>query len=254
MEILKDVLSTFFYVLLLDQVVFKYTSTEITGENPHLVDHLSGLDSFFLAFYHVQIFGIKYIIFYRFGGIFAKLNGHTPPGTPKCTQMTLTFTDMWRTFDQGLYKILQKNIYFPMGGSRRGIPMQLLSSFFCFLFVAFWHGGNRTNFIVWGLLNWLGVIIESIGRILRRRLETKEFMRHNKRVSSFFLTITGFPLIFSNLVFLIDIESTKILLKNIFRGWKDSFPVFGVIFLAGHMIFEIEEIRNKKPREKKKIY
>ena len=46
MEILKDVLSTFFYVLLLDQVVFKYTSTEITGENPHLVDHLSGLDSF----------------------------------------------------------------------------------------------------------------------------------------------------------------------------------------------------------------
>ncbi|XP_066920255.1 protein-cysteine N-palmitoyltransferase HHAT-like [Clytia hemisphaerica] len=178
-EVLKDAFTCVVYTFFMDQVIFKYTSTTITKKYPGFLHDLSGFDSMLLASYHVQIFCVIYVIFYRFGGLFTKLDGHVPPGTPKCAHMMLTFTNMWRTFDQGLYKILQKNIYFPMGGSRRGLPMQLLSSFFCFVFVAYWHGGQRANHIVWGLLNWLGIIIEAIGRFVMQRYASKDFMRNN---------------------------------------------------------------------------
>ncbi|XP_066928185.1 protein-cysteine N-palmitoyltransferase HHAT-like [Clytia hemisphaerica] len=247
MEILKDISTSLLYVLIMDQVVFKYTSTALTHLYSGLfLYQLGSFDSMCLAFYHVQIFCIKYTIFYRFVGIFAKLDGHIPPGTPKCAQMTLTFTDMWRTFDQGLYKILQKNIYFPIGGSRRGVPVQILSSFLCFLFVAFWHGGTQRNHLLWGLLNWFGVIMESIGRILMRRFATEDFIKRNKILSAACLSVSGIARVFANLVYLINIKPTEILFTNVFKSWKGIFSVFGVAFLGADMALDLEEILSAK--------
>ena len=146
------------------ELFMKYVYTPKVIHQTDLLPKQTGLEALLIAWVHVQLFCIKYIIFFRFSGLFAKIDGYAPPGAPKCVSMTSTFVDMWRTFDRGLYRFLQHCIYYPMGGSRKGLVRQLMASFLCFGFVAFWHGATELLFL-WGVVNWIGVVIESLAMI-----------------------------------------------------------------------------------------
>lgn len=57
-------------------------------------------------------------------------------------------------------------IYVPMGGSQSSLLGMLFSTALTFAFVNYWHGG-QSYLWYWGVLNWLGVIVENgIKRIL----------------------------------------------------------------------------------------
>lgn len=57
-------------------------------------------------------------------------------------------------------------IYVPMGGSQSSLPGMLFSTALTFAFVSYWHGG-QSYLWYWGVLNWLGVIVENgVKRIL----------------------------------------------------------------------------------------
>ena len=71
-------------------------------------------------------------------------------------------------------------IYFPLGGSRRGVRMQLVASFSTFCFIWSWHGGYKSQ-LWWFIPNWVGIVAETIGgRMLQiPAIKNKEVIRKN---------------------------------------------------------------------------
>lgn len=65
--------------------------------------------------------------------------------------------DFWKRWHMTLSGFLQKYIYFPLGGSRKGKGRTYVNTMATFLVSGLWHGANWT-FVFWGFLHGLGVI------------------------------------------------------------------------------------------------
>ena len=55
-----------------------------------------------------QFFHMKYTVFYGMPGVFMTEDGIDAPTPPKCIGRIHLYSDMWRYFDNGLYKFLRK--------------------------------------------------------------------------------------------------------------------------------------------------
>ncbi|XP_078581231.1 protein-cysteine N-palmitoyltransferase HHAT-like [Branchiostoma floridae x Branchiostoma japonicum] len=120
-----------------------------------------------IGFLQCQCFQLKYTVLYGVAGTFARADGIVTPGTPKVIAVIYAFGDMWKNFDKGLHKWMLRHVYIPLGGSRRGLPRQVLSSFAPFLVLAV-RGGGDLSIIVWAGANWLGVVLETLARTAAR--------------------------------------------------------------------------------------
>ena len=78
--------------------------------------------------------------------------------------------DFWKRWHMSLTGFLTKYIYFPLGGSRKGIQRTYFNILVVFTISGIWHGSNWT-FVLWGL-------IHGILQIIERTLE-KSFSRIN---------------------------------------------------------------------------
>lgn len=80
---------------------------------------------------------------------------------------SLSVRELWRRWHISLTSWFQNYVYFPLGGSRRGLALTCRNLLVIFLLTGIWHGANYT-FLVWGLLNALILIIERLflGRLL----------------------------------------------------------------------------------------
>lgn len=65
--------------------------------------------------------------------------------------------DFWKRWHMTLSGFLQKYVYFPLGGSRKGRGRTYVNTMATFLVSGLWHGANWT-FVFWGFLHGLGVI------------------------------------------------------------------------------------------------
>lgn len=87
----------------------------------------------------------------------------------------LYYSDFFFSFSESSMKAIitlliclftYRYIYVPMGGSQSSLPGMLFSTALTFAFVSYWHGG-QSYLWYWGVLNWLGVIVENgVKRIL----------------------------------------------------------------------------------------
>ena len=75
-------------------------------------------------------------------------------------------SEFWRRWHITLSEWIRDYLYFPLGGSRVGVPRFCLNILICFLFSGLWHGAGL-NFLVWGLLHAVFRIVERI--IFRRK-------------------------------------------------------------------------------------
>lgn len=66
----------------------------------------------------------------------------------------LSIRDFWKRWHLSLTKFLTTYVYFPLGGSKRGVGRTYLNILIVFLVSGIWHGSNWT-FIIWGLLHGL---------------------------------------------------------------------------------------------------
>ncbi|KAI8499810.1 hypothetical protein Bbelb_221270 [Branchiostoma belcheri] len=160
-----------------------------------------------LIYAHIQFFHVKYVVLFGLGSTLARLDGISPPPQPKCVATVYQFTDMWRSFDPGLYKWLVRYIYWPLGGSRSGLLRQIVASVATFVFVYFWHGASH-NLFIWAALQFFGVLLETLTRRFMRlpairAWELKHLSaRSSRRLRTLLNTWPLEALAISNLVFL----------------------------------------------------
>ena len=73
----------------------------------------------------------------------------------------LDMDDFWKRWHITLTRFLRTNVYFPLGGNRKGTVRKYVNIFIVFLLSGIWHGANWT-FILWGVLNGLAVIVAKL--------------------------------------------------------------------------------------------
>ena len=77
-------------------------------------------------------------------------------------------TEFWRRWHMSLGAWFRDYVYIPLGGNRRGLPIQLRNIAVVWLLTGFWHGASW-NFVLWGLYYGALLVLEKL--VLLRWLE-----------------------------------------------------------------------------------
>lgn len=72
-----------------------------------------------------------------------------------------SITEFWNRWHMTLSGFLQKYVYFPLGGSRKGMVRSIVNILLVFLVSGIWHGAAWT-FIVWGMLHGTARVLHKV--------------------------------------------------------------------------------------------
>ncbi|XP_077296557.1 protein-cysteine N-palmitoyltransferase Rasp [Arctopsyche grandis] len=134
-------------------------------------------------------FYFKYLITYGFTGSLTAFDDIAPETPPRCILRVHLYSQMWKYFDVGLHKFLLRYIYKPIlsqldeedvnkKDSVFLLAVKCLASLLCFIFVFLWHGLQYFIFL-WSMLNYLGIVLESIAKTIS---ETKTCKRLTSKI------------------------------------------------------------------------
>ena len=105
------------YALLLLRYLLYYALTEVflsllyvsaLGLNHEIVQKLDMWTLTGLSYSHGQLLHLKYVFFYGISIPIVMTDGIGPRNHPKCIGRIHLYSDMWRHFDEGLYKFMHK--------------------------------------------------------------------------------------------------------------------------------------------------
>ncbi|CAL7943269.1 unnamed protein product [Xylocopa violacea] len=145
--------------------------------HPEGVQDLNPWALYGLGYCMGQFFLIKYVVVYGLNRTLCAIDNVKAPPQPKCVARVHLYSDMWKYFDQGLYKFLVRYIYIPLLKSNFN---KIIASFLCFAFVFVWHG-MQMNIFIWAFLNFIGLNIESLIKSLEK---SKYYLNVQKRYIS----------------------------------------------------------------------
>ena len=81
----------------------------------------------------------------------------------------VNIAEFWRRWHMSLTRFLREYVYFPLGGNRRGLAIQLRNVLFTFLLSGLWHGAGWT-FVLWGGLHGCYLAVFVLWERLKHRL------------------------------------------------------------------------------------
>ena len=99
--------------------------------------------------------------------------------------------ETWRRWHITLGSFLRRYVYIPLGGSRDGKVKKMRNTMLMFLFSGIWHGANWT-YILWGVINGIGVCIEDIVKRPAEKRKWAEWLGWFYTFGFFLLTVTIF--------------------------------------------------------------
>ncbi len=94
---------------------------------------------------------------------------------------SISIADFWRRWHITLGDWLRNYLYFPLGGSRRGLVRTCLNLMIIMLIAGVWHG-DRWGFMVWGAIHGLALIVHRLSVSLSER---------SKLIGAFWATLPG---------------------------------------------------------------
>jgi alginate O-acetyltransferase complex protein AlgI len=86
--------------------------------------------------------------------------------------------DFWRRWHMTLGDWLRNYLYFPLGGSRKGLDRTCWNLFIVMLIAGIWHGA-ALGFVVWGALHGLALVIHRLADAISDRFEDLEHFWQN---------------------------------------------------------------------------
>ncbi|MCB5995842.1 MBOAT family O-acyltransferase [Flavobacterium psychrophilum] len=122
----------------------------------------------------VAIYGYAIVIYCDFSGYsdvaigISKWLGITIPANFKSPYQSVALNEFWRRWHISLSSWLRDYLYIPLGGNKNGVIRTNINLFLTMLIGGFWHGASW-NFIIWGALHGVGLIINKIWNILFKK-------------------------------------------------------------------------------------
>jgi D-alanyl-lipoteichoic acid acyltransferase DltB (MBOAT superfamily) len=140
-----------------------------------------------------------------------------------------SITEFWRRWHISLSTWFRDYLYIPLGGSRKGLQRTYINLFLVFLISGLWHGASM-NFIIWGAMHGVFIVIEKIFN----RGKTIVVIKQNSLASSLLRGIFTFSIVtFLWIFFRADTFSDAIIVvKNLFN-WKAENFVNGSLYELG---------------------
>lgn len=93
--------------------------------------------------------------------------------------------EFWRRWHISLSTWFKEYLYIPLGGSRRGERRTIINYLIVFFLTGLWHGASW-NFVLWGLYQWLFLVLE------RRVFSMNRWPRLLRHIYTLLVVITGF--------------------------------------------------------------
>ena len=97
-----------------------------------------------------------------------KLFGYHVPANFKSPYFATSIKDFWARWHISLSSFLRDYVYFPLGGSRKGVVRTCINLLLTFFISGLWHG-TGLQFVVWGLLHGVYQVSGRITRPLRSK-------------------------------------------------------------------------------------
>ena len=82
--------------------------------------------------------------------------------------LSKSVTEFWRRWHMSLGTWFRDYVYIPLGGNKKGLPVQLRNIAVVWILTGFWHGA-AWNFVLWGIFYGVLLLIEKL--FLLKRLE-----------------------------------------------------------------------------------
>lgn len=136
-----------------------------------------------------------------------------------------SITDFWKRWHISLTNFFRDYVYIPIGGNRRSSKRTVQNRLFVFFLTGLWHGASF-NFIIWGLLHGLSMLIERYCNFDKRAKRQKLFSAFYRIIS--LVIIILFWVLFRN--------GTKQSIKI----WLKMFGVNYTVFSSFHPIENTE--------------
>ncbi|KAL8560174.1 hypothetical protein ACOMHN_021669 [Nucella lapillus] len=206
-----------------------------------------------------QLFMVKYLVFFGLPAQLARLDGFEPPAVPACISYIYCYSDMWRSFDRGLYDFMTRYIFIPLGGSQAGLAYRLTGSILCFAFVYYWHGAEYYLFL-WCVLNFVETSLEQVGGwlektdVVKHRVYDKLSPAAIRRVRAVMSVPVFLMSVFAIFYFFGGTGSGAVFLRKLLIDipW-DCFVLFlMLVYCAIQNAMEIERLRLTKLRATKR--
>lgn len=125
--------------------------------------------------------GFSFQIYFDFWGYslmaigLGKILGFNFPQNFKEPYSSGSATEFWRRWHITLGRWFREYVYIPMGGNRKGPVMLVINTFVVWFLTGLWHGANW-NFIIWGMLFFVILMIEKFF-LLEKLEKNKIFSR-----------------------------------------------------------------------------
>lgn len=127
--------------------------------------------------------------------------------------------EFWRRWHISVSSWFKEYLYIPLGGNRKGRLRTAINKLIVFFCTGLWHGASF-NFIIWGLLNGMFMMLESYG-ILR----TNSWKRPFRHIYTAVVTVIAFVFFRAD-----DIHSACAFIAGMFRFSSDE--INNVLFLS----------------------
>lgn len=121
------------------------------------------------------ILAFTFQIYFDFSGYsdmaigLGKMMGFNFPKNFDYPYMSKSISEFWRRWHITLGSWFKSYVYFPLGGSRKGLPRTVINLAVVWFLTGVWHGASW-NFILWGSLYGVVIILEKLflGKVLQK--------------------------------------------------------------------------------------
>ncbi len=137
-----------------------------------------------------------------------------------------SITEFWKKWHMTLTAWFREYLYFPMGGSRKGIPRTILNMLIVWIITGLWHGA-AWNFVLWGLYYFDILLIERF--FLKKYLDGSIFF---SRVYTILLVMFGWVLFASPSIGDAFVFFTRMFTINPGTDFIEYFRTYWYIFVA----------------------
>ena len=178
--------------------------------------------------------------------------------------LSVNLKELWNRWHVSLNDWFIENVYFPLGGSRKGTARKYANIMVVFLISGLWHG-QGLHFVIWGIVNGVLLVIGELTDGFRKSIRGKFHIRENAEWLLWLRRLIVFLLFSLAFIFFRagTVEAALVMLKGIFtiRPWmfsgfypqqmfeKDNTLFLTALFAILFFLFIQSERRGKTVRE-----